>query len=269
MTSHSTDETPILYFDIQSGVTQYPRRPVTRGRFLLGSGDACHMRLGGDDIPPIHSMIVADHDQVLLERLSTGPALCVNGQEVDSVTLNDGDEISIGRILFTARFEATAAAQAATAPVDLMADVELTPEELQELKAIESMSVVELVDKLEADMNLVDEFETGQATGLEALTFEAANAATEKNTDAEDSVEEASEFVTPATLEELIEHLNAVTAELDERASRLQEREQAYSVAADDLLDQQTRLRKQVEELSKQVAEQQQSGNQIAPRKSA
>jgi hypothetical protein len=267
--SQSADETPILYFDIQSGVTQYPRRPVTRGRFLLGSGDACHMRLGGDDIPPIHSMIVADDDQVLLERLSTGPALRVNGEDVESVTLNDGDEISIGRILFTVRFEATAVTQIATGPVDLVADVALTPEELQELKDIESMSVVELVNQLEADTDLVNEFETAQQTGLESLVFEAANAVAADTAAADNGVDETSEISAPATLEDLIEHLNSVTRELDQRTSRLQEREQAYSVAAQDLLDQQARLREQVEALSKQISAQQQLANRNASRRSA
>jgi hypothetical protein len=267
--SQSADETPILYFDIQSGVTQYPRRPVTRGRFLLGSGDACHMRLGGDDIPPIHSMIVADDDQVLLERLSTGPALRVNGEDVESVTLNDGDEISIGRILFTVRFEATAVTQIATGPVDLVADVALTPEELQELKDIESMSVVELVNQLEADTDLVNEFETAQQTGLESLVFEAANAVAADTAAADNGVDETSEISAPATLEDLIEHLNSVTRELDRRSSRLQEREQVYSVAAQDLLDQQARLREQVEALSKQISAQQQLANRNASRRSA
>ena len=251
-TNHSTNESPILFFEIQSGVTHYPRRPVTRGRFLLGSGDACHMRLGGDDIPPIHSMIVAENgNNVEIELLSTGPALTVNGEVVDSASLNDGDEIAIGRIVFTARF-ADVAGEAAAAEVDLLADVELTEAELAELKVLESMSVVELVDQIESDMDLVDQHDVGIQTGMESLLFEAAaaGAAEEQESSQESSdepVELTAESSESARIQQLIEELEAVTVELNERARRLDEREQAYSVAAEELLDQQSRLRAQIE----------------------
>ena len=258
MTERTIDESTILFFEIQSGVTQHPRRPVTRGRFLLGSGDACHMRLGGDDIPPIHSMIVAENGTTVeIERLSTGPALCVNGHEVDAATLKDGDEVSIGRIVFTARFAANVA-ESAVEQADLLADVELTTAEIEELKQLESLSVVELVDRLGTDMNLVEEHETGIKTGVESLLFEAAAADaadTESGSESEDEmdIDEDSDVQDPADeLEDLIDHLNAITAELNERARRLHEREQAHSVAAEELLDQQSRLRAQIELLNRQ-----------------
>lgn len=286
-TIQSTDESPILFFEIQSGVTQYPRRPVTRGRFLLGSGDACHMRLGGDDIPPIHSMIIAENGTTVeIERLSTGPALCVNGEEVESVTLQDGDEVAIGRIVFTARFAAEAV-QAVSEQVDLLADVELTPTEIQELdelKSLKQLSVVEIIDHLEANMNLVEQHEVGIQTGLESLRFEAVvsgadddelqpiehpfRVAVETEPAVDSDSESVTEQLTPEDLERLIEHLSLVTAQLDERTKRVQEREAAYTVAADELLDQQSQLRAQIELLHKQVVEQTPM-DRPAPRKSA
>lgn len=90
------NERSSLVFEILSGRTRFPFRNVSSDRFLIGAGAGCDLRLSGDDMPPLHSIVRINGDETLLEAVARTPPLRVNGQPVESASLSDGDRIAIG-----------------------------------------------------------------------------------------------------------------------------------------------------------------------------
>ncbi len=112
---------PLLTLEVLSGKTRYPARPVHKERFLIGSGPRCDLRLGGDRIPLLHSVVIVGLDEILVERIAPAPALTLNGQPVAGGVLKHGDTIRIGGFELRAAIPERTPAVAADpllAPVD-------------------------------------------------------------------------------------------------------------------------------------------------------
>src|SRR4029077_10738480 len=78
-----------LVLEVTRGVTRFPRRPVTHPRFLIGAGSTCDLRLGGEGIPALHSLITVSGRDITLEAIAAEPALRVNGRVVQTAILHD------------------------------------------------------------------------------------------------------------------------------------------------------------------------------------
>src|SRR4051812_43150982 len=85
-----------VVLEVCRGRTEHPLRPVHSERFLIGSSPRCDLRLGGEDMPPLHSLIVIDGTDVWLEAVAPRPHLVVNDRPQSSVRLADGDHIRVG-----------------------------------------------------------------------------------------------------------------------------------------------------------------------------
>jgi hypothetical protein len=156
-------ETPPLVLEITRGRTRFRSRPVTGPRFLIGGGVTCNLRMGGADIPVLHSIITISNGEVHLEAIAPAPVLIVNGRGVREVELFDGDVIAIGDVELRARLVAwhpPAAIQAA--------DTQLAYGDEGESPLAE-LSALELIDRIEAEERLIDEFEERRLTGARAL----------------------------------------------------------------------------------------------------
>ena len=70
-----------LTLEICRGRTRFPERPVAGPRFFIGSGEGCDLRLGGDLLPSIHSLIQTRGEGLFLEPIAANPPLLVNGQQ--------------------------------------------------------------------------------------------------------------------------------------------------------------------------------------------
>ena len=144
-------------FEIVCGKTASPLRPILRDRFLIGAGPRCDLRLGGDEMPVLHSIVHLDGSTICIDPVAAAPPLLVNGQS-GMTELQSGDEIAIGgfrMILHAADIAAEAMPNAAPGvqePVDLA-----------------ELSAAELVDLIEQEEALVDEYEAGRRAGAEAL----------------------------------------------------------------------------------------------------
>jgi hypothetical protein len=125
-----TPGTPLLTLEVLSGKTRFPSRPVHKERFLIGSGTRCDLRLAGDRIPQLHSVVIAGLDEILIERIAPAPALIINGQLVSGGVLHHGDTIRIGGVELRAAIPVTApvvASDPLLAPVDeFLTEAELT-----------------------------------------------------------------------------------------------------------------------------------------------
>src|SRR5262249_5088028 len=133
-----------LFLEITRGRTRFPRRPVPGPRFLIGAGVTCDLRLGGEAMPPLHSIITIDQEGVHVEGIAPAPTLTVNGRGVHEAQIENGDVIGIGDVELLARVsagDAPAGAQSA-----LPEAVRNTTHE----RPLSELSAAELIDRIEA-----------------------------------------------------------------------------------------------------------------------
>jgi hypothetical protein len=211
---------PPLFLTICRGKTRYPRRPVAGQVFLIGSGPDCQLRLGGP-IPTHHSTIRCGDGDITIQAIADSPPLRVNGVECRQSPVRSGDLLEVG-------------------PFALSLEAPLPAER----------SAAELVDLLEAEQALIDEYEAGRLRGGEALL----NAVRRRSAELErTSREPAAAFLDD--LESAVDLLHDFSAEMERRAGRTSEREAGFASAARRLLEAQHRLAAQIEAIQRRLAE--------------
>ncbi len=162
---HTAPATQHVWLEIQRGRTRFPRRPVSSERTLIGCGSTCHLQLGGDGIPMVHSLIVQQADELSIEALVAEPPLIVNDAPCRRSTLQAGDTISIGPFQFTLVMHDH---ECPGSRSGVPSDRRDCADDAEESDAGE-LSVEALVDQLETDMQLVEDFEAGRRRGLARL----------------------------------------------------------------------------------------------------
>lgn len=155
-------ESLLLTLEVTRGQTMFPHRPVTGPRFLIGSGVGCHLRLGGPDLPTLHSLIVIVGTEVTLEAIAAEPPLKVNGRKVTTALITHGDRIEIGPFHFTVRVIPPHAAlqPEVEMPLSRHADDDREPADL---------SALELVERMEDELRMIEEFDSRREQGAAAL----------------------------------------------------------------------------------------------------
>jgi hypothetical protein len=226
---------------------------VTTRRFLIGGGGTCDLRLGGNAIPALHSIIHRDGQDVWLDVLVNVPPLKVNGREVESARLRNGDVIEIGEFqlgvsLVSDGSDLDARIEAAAAAVD-DATLEVGGRTLTELSA------EELVDLIDQEEELVSQFERGRRLGAEALLHAVLNRAVADEHE-QNRIPQAIPLRRPAEpeslpldeqplvgeLERILVQLQDFSQELERRARTMLQREATYADASGMLLDAQQQL---------------------------
>ena len=233
-------------------------RPVSTPRFLIGSSSRCDLRLGGTQIPPLHTLIVDDGADVWVEAMAAEPPLLVNGRAETSARLADGDRIAIGPIELVAHVHEAASAAAAPVAETVDENLEMAADE----PAAEELSAQELVERIEAATEMVNDFEARQRLGIEAL-----QAAIHAREPQAAQIAPAGEAVLPMApavaqpasrsdfdLESLVVQLSGVIAELEKRSGAEWKREAGYLDAVSTLFETQDRLSRQLEILLRRVA---------------
>lgn len=147
--------------EILCGETASPLRPILHDRFLIGAGPRCDLRLGGDDMPILHSIVYRDGETICIDPVADTPALLVNGSS-GITELQSGDTIEIGsfRMVLHGADIASPAAPDAVPVVDERGD-------------LTDASAAELVDMIAQEEALIAEYEAGRRAGANAL-FDAA-----------------------------------------------------------------------------------------------
>lgn len=159
-----------LVFEITQGRTESPLRPVSRDRFLIGAGDRCDLRLGGKGIPAVHSVVHVDGTEVWLETLADSPAVRVNGRLTRSAALEPGDDLEIGA--FSLRLHQTGSPESVQKPRIFGASVRetLTEEDVENpIEDLEELTARELVELIDQEEALIEEFEARRRMGAQAL----------------------------------------------------------------------------------------------------
>jgi hypothetical protein len=259
-----------LVLEITRGRTRFPRRPVTHSRFLIGAGATCDLRLGGDRMPALHSIITVAGREFALEAIGAEPALTVNGRLVRNALLHDGDKIGIGEVELVARLEAghaPAAVEQSTSATRSLIDVD---------RLLADIPAAELIDLIEREESAIEEFGSRQRDGAKALV-DAVMARVNRNTTGDavarapipaphflskrpqvavnlrQSAMAAAELPLQDDIEELGIQLSSISKAILGSSQRATEREALYAQAADQLLDTQHKLVSQLEAVVDQV----------------
>jgi hypothetical protein len=250
---------PGVVLEIGRGRTAQRRRPVQSPRFLIGSSPRCDLCLGGADVPVLHSMICIYGAEVWLEAMADSPELLVNGRPEKCVRLKDQDQLRIEPFEMTVHLPAGALAAAqSTAP-----ETELSPAQAESTDASD-LSAVELVERIEAATQMVNEFEERSRLGMESLLsavegrrnrIVAAPAPAPRSTVLPMSAGSAeANHLELADLESLVGHISDVVSELEKRSGVQWRREAGIRDAVSTLFETQDRLSRQLEVLLRRVA---------------
>ncbi len=270
---------PFLYLEVHRGKTGFPQRPVTSRHFLIGSGPACDLRLGGEDIPAAHSLLVVAGDEVRVQWLADSPPLLINGEPAHECELCDGDQIEIGRFGFLVHRPIQEAAEEevfsstpASEPMETTSLLNLVSQAKEEETAedLTDISAEELVERLQTEQEAVEHFEEAVRQGEAALLYAVAQRAADLGDGADNSLQRnplangvddaPGESVDEDLLDELekvIHQLSGFSSELDQRSKRLANQEATQAEAAELLLDAQKELAAQLERFHQQVTERQ------------
>lgn len=91
-----------------------PPIPLHRPVLLIGRHPECDIRIDNAKISRRHCCVALAYDRILIRDLGSHNGLRVNGQVVEEVTLQVGDEIAIGPLIY--RLFAETGQPAAAAP---------------------------------------------------------------------------------------------------------------------------------------------------------
>ncbi|MDA1015346.1 MAG: FHA domain-containing protein [Planctomycetota bacterium] len=211
-----------LSLAIARGRTQSPNRPVRASRFLIGSADNCHLRLGGGEIPPEHSLILVRPDGPIIEQLADAPPLLVNGRSVEEHALSHDDLIQIGRfqldVILGAEQSAGAGCVSADHPqtgIDQLAD--LTDEWLSRQQAGGSQALLaEILGRADVRAKSLEHSEAEEVMAQLARFSRALTARSEQLTEREAAFREA-EATLLAAQEQVEQQLERMRQHLEER----------------------------------------------------
>lgn len=244
--------------EITKGKTNFPIRPVQDNRLTIGAGSCCGLQLAGHDMPILHTVIQVEPQEVMIEAISSQPKLLVNGTPVRTSILSDGDSISIGPIEFVFRLtcaQTTTSISAATrlsgSPLETSAHI--TPDKrdhsMTNETTLKDLSASELVDLIEQDFHLIENYESRRTQGAAALLSHIRQAQEEQAEQLEDqeSLSDQEQLELLADLEGMMDELTKFSEVLQQRADQLTSREKQYEVAAASLLETQDKLASQLD----------------------
>src|SRR4051794_26522508 len=104
------DDTPLqrlprVELEITRGRARNKVRRVDVPVFLIGSARDCDLVLADADFPEIHTYMYVNRGGVSVRRIAETPALVVDGREVQSATIVDGQKLQLGRYEFEVRID--------------------------------------------------------------------------------------------------------------------------------------------------------------------
>ena len=229
---------PGMWLEIRRGKTNFPLRPISGDRFLIGAGSHCHLQLGGEGVPMLHSLLVIEGQKAYMEAVVAEPPLLVNGEVCREVQLSDEDIVAIGDFEFV--FHRLVSSE----PAAQVAARERHSVEVTGVTELSQLSTHELVALIEDESRQITEFQRSRELGAAALLDAAHQAGAEEH---------------PASVPMVVAFRQEPTVELladplKDQSQRLAEREAECLLRATQLQEAQHQLATQMAEFAKQVA---------------
>ncbi|MCH9654915.1 MAG: hypothetical protein K0U86_01815 [Planctomycetes bacterium] len=243
--------------EITKGKTEFPIRPIQDHRLTIGAGSCCGLQLAGHDMPILHTVIQVDAQEVQIKAISPQPKLLLNGTPIHGSTLSDGDRISIGPLEFVFRLTcpqiATSISNAGLSGSPFETSVHITPDKrdhsMTNETTLKELSASELIDLIEQDFQLIEQFESRREQGAAALLSHIRQTKEDQDEqlEAQESLSDLEQFELLSDLEGMMEELTKFSEVLHQRADQLTTREKQYEVAAASLLETQEKLASQLD----------------------
>lgn len=150
------------YLRIASETGRHPIEPIGVGEFRIGSGSNCHLRFEESDVPEVQAILVADRDGVVLQTVSPSVSVVINGSEETECRLADGDLLELGshRLLFRL--------------VAVQNRITLDEESFNAAE-VDAVQAEDVVDRLNEQIELVEELTHSPVEGLAELMKSVAN----------------------------------------------------------------------------------------------
>jgi hypothetical protein len=220
---------------------------VLTERYLIGAAPSCDLCLTGADVPPMHSVIVKEGRTYRWEAMMSRPAVRHNGQVCESFTLTDGDRVSIGGVELDVHI-GTLADIAGELGVDPAAVTVNAPvHEAPGLNELDNVPAAELVDRLERDLDWIEQFDRRRELGADALLHAVRRRMPTPASDARTA--STDEFQLIERLERLAAQLAKCTTALERRAEEIASDHRSLSATLADVLDAESRLADRLESL--------------------
>ncbi len=252
---NSAPPRPQISFSLEvvKGKTDHPRRPLPLGRLSIGSGPKCWLRIGGGDVPDIHSWLEVNRNEVELYVFEETPRVQVNGKLVRFAILRGGESLMIGGCEFALHCDRDSVT--GTRPFRAP---HLSPRQIETLSTgtdgpLSSLSAAELVDKIDEDLRLIDGEDRAERRGWNNLLQAVKNTRAEMPAVSEPaplSIEHHlpnDPIAIGEELERVVSQVEALTRSLQTRSDRLEQRESGYRESAATLLETQQKLAEQMQ----------------------
>jgi predicted component of type VI protein secretion system len=91
--------------EILRGRARNKLRRVEVPVFLIGSARDCDLVLADADFPDVHTYLYVNRGGVSVRRITEAPLLAVDGREVQSAVIVDGQRLQVGRYEFEVRID--------------------------------------------------------------------------------------------------------------------------------------------------------------------
>jgi Inner membrane component of T3SS, cytoplasmic domain len=246
-TTTTAPRNTVLLLRISRGQTRFPNRPVLTERYLIGAAPSCDLCLTGADVPPLHSVIVKEGRTYRWEAMMSRPAVRHNGRVCESFMLADGDRVSVGEVEF-AVFIGKFTEIASELGVDpAAATVNAPVHEPPGLNDLDNTPATELVDRLERDLDWIEQFDRRRQLGADALLHAVRRRIAQPVADANAAPIE--EFHLIERLERLAAQLAKCTTALERRVEEIATDHRSLSTTLADVLDAEGRLADRLESL--------------------
>jgi chromosome segregation ATPase len=137
---NASNPSPQLRLELRHGTAQPHFFDVPGAAFVVGSVPGCDLRLPGANLPPVICVIERRSAAVAVRKLARTQPLLVNGENITSAALHNGDRVTVG-------------------PVDLVVHVDLleAPEGEPAINLGAPASITERVRRLDVRQRQLDE----------------------------------------------------------------------------------------------------------------
>jgi pSer/pThr/pTyr-binding forkhead associated (FHA) protein len=96
-----TSALPQVELEILKGRANRKIRRIDVPVYLIGSAPDCDLVLADSAFPEVHTYVYVTKQGVSVRRLGEGPELKINGEAVQSASLQDGERVQLGTFEFT------------------------------------------------------------------------------------------------------------------------------------------------------------------------
>jgi hypothetical protein len=122
---------PAVSLELRYGSARPTTHAVNDSSFLIGTVPGCDLRLPGASLPSVVCLLSRDASGVTLRRLAPVLPILVNGRPITTVSLADGDRVSIG-------------------PIELQASIDMRQQAAHEIDALRQENHAKQAPLLEA-----------------------------------------------------------------------------------------------------------------------